>query len=91
MSDWASIYLKGGVVYGDFNWNGPPVDFEDDYGLEAGFGVNLLRSRIKVGLDLLYRNIEFDYSAQGISGVSSNSSSIYFSGFSISGSIRYFF
>ncbi len=91
ISDWTSIYLKGGAVYGNFSWNGPPGDFEKDYGLEAGFGVNLLRSRIKVGLDLLYRNIEFDYSAQGISGVSSNSSSVDFSGFSISGAIKYFF
>lgn len=91
ISDWASIYLKGGVVYGNFNWNGPPGDFEGDYGLEAGFGTNLLRTRIKVGLDFLYRNIEFDYNGQGMSGVSANSSSIDFSGFSISGSIKYFF
>ncbi len=91
ISDWASIYLKGGVVYGNFNWEGPPGDFEANYGLETGFGANLLRTRIKVGLDFLYRNIEFDYNAQGISGVSANSSSIDFSGFSISGSIRYFF
>ncbi len=91
ISDWASIYLKGGAVYGNFNWNGPPGDFEKDYGLEAGFGANILRTRIKVGLDFLYRNIEFDYNAQGISGVSASSSSIDFSGFSISGSIKYFF
>jgi hypothetical protein len=91
ISDWTSIYLKGGVVYGNFNWNGPLGDFEADYGLEAGFGANLLRTKIKVGLDFLYRNIEFDYNAEGISGVSANSSSLDFSGFSISGSIKYFF
>jgi len=66
ISDWVSIYLKVGAVYGNFSWNGPPGDFEDDYGLEAGFGTDLLRSRIKVGLDFLYRNIEFDYDPQEV-------------------------
>lgn len=89
--DWASIYLKGGVVYGNFNWKGPPGDFEAGYGLETGFGFNFLRTKIKVGLDFLYRNIEFDYNTQGITGLSANDSSLDFSGFSISGSIKYFF
>ena len=91
ISDWFFPYLKGGVVYGDFDLDGPPGEFEDDFGWETGFGVDLLKSQFKIGVGFVYRNIEFDYKAPGVPGVSANDSSIDVSGFSISGSITYFF
>jgi hypothetical protein len=89
--DWAFLYLKGGAVYGDFDFDGAPGEFEDDFGWETGFGVDLLKSRFKIGFDVVYRDIEFDYKVPGVPGVSANKSSIDVSGFSISGSVTYFF
>ncbi len=89
--DWFFPYLKGGVVYGDFDFDGAPGKFEDDFGWEAGLGVDLLRSQFKIGFDFVYRDIEFDYKAPGVPGVSASNSSIDVSGFSISGSVTYFF
>jgi len=89
--DWFFPYLKGGVVYGDFDFDGPPGEFEDDFGWETGFGVDLLKYQFKIGFDFVYRNIEFDYKAPGVPGVSASNSSIDLSGFSISGSVTYFF
>jgi hypothetical protein len=89
--DWFFPYLKAGVVYGDFDFDGAPGKFEDDFGWETGLGVDLLKSRFKIGFDIVYRDIEFDYKVPGVPGVSANKSSIDVSGFSISGSVTYFF
>jgi hypothetical protein len=91
LSDITSLYLQAGAVYGNFNWDGPPGNFENGYGWEAGWGVKLLRTKLKVGLDFLYRNIAFDYNGQGIAGVSSNENAIDLSGFSIAGAVKYVF
>lgn len=89
--DWFFLYLKGGAVYGDLDFDGAPGEFEDDFGWETGFGVDLLKSQFKIGFDVVYRDIEFDYKAPGVPGVSASNSSIDVSGFSISGSVTYFF
>ena len=89
--DWAFLYLKGGVVYGDFDFDGAPGEFEDDFGWETGFGVDLLKSQFKIGFDVVYRDIEFDYKVPGVPGISASKSSIDVSGFSISASVTYFF
>lgn len=89
--DWFFLYLKGGAVYGDFDFDDAPGEFEDDFGWETGLGVELLKSQFKIGFDVVYRGIEFDYKAPGVPGVSASDSSIDVSGFSISGSVTYFF
>jgi len=89
--DWAFLFLKVGVVYGDSDFDDVPGGFEDDFGWETGFGVDLLKSQFKIGFDFVYRDIEFDYKAPGVPGVSASDSSIDVSGFSISGSVTYFF
>ena len=91
ISDWFFPYLKGGAVYGHFDFDGPPGEFEDAFGWETGFGVDLLKSQLKIGFDFVYRSIEFDYKVPGIPGVSASNTSIDVSGFSISGSVTYFF
>ena len=89
--DWFFPYLKAGVVYGDFDVDGPPGEFEDDFGWETGFGVDLLKPQFKIGFDFVYRDIEFYYKVPGVPGVSASNSSIDVSGFCISGSATYFF
>ena len=91
VSDWFFPYLKAGAVYGNLDWQGPPGKFDDGFGWETGGGVYLLKSQFKLGFDFLYRGIEFDYKNPGTGGVSASDSSIEFSGFSISGSLTYFF
>ncbi len=89
--DWASLYFKGGAVYGDFHFDGAPGKFEDDFGWETGFGIDLLKSQFKIGFDFVYRDIELDYKAPGVPGVSASDSSIDVSGLSLSGTVTYFF
>jgi len=89
--DWAFLCLKGGAVYGDFYFEAVPGEFEDNFGWETGFGVDLLKSQFKIGLDFVYRDMEFDYKAPSVPGVSASNSSIDVSGFSISGLVTYFF
>jgi outer membrane biosynthesis protein TonB len=84
-------YFKGGGVYGDFTFDDAPGEFEENFGWEAGIGIDLLRSRFKIGLDFLYRDIQFDYNNLGIPGVTSTTSSIDATGFSLSGTISYYF
>jgi len=89
--DWVFLYLKGGAVYGDFDFDGAPGEFEDDFGWETGVGVDLLKSQFKIGFDVVYRDIEFDYKVPVVPGISASNRSIDISGFSISGSVTYFF
>jgi len=91
VSDFFFPYLKGGAVYGNLDWDGPPGKFDDGFGWETGGGVYFLKSQFKLGFDFLYRGIEFDYKTPRTGGVSASDSSIEFSGFSISGSLTYFF
>lgn len=91
LSDSVAPYLKGGMVQGDFNFDNAPGEFDSGFGYEGGFGLDIFKSRFKVGLDLLYRNMEFDYIDPGIDGVTVNDSSIDASGLSISGTFTYFF
>ena len=86
ISDSIFPYFKGGAVYGDFTFDDAPGEFEEDLGWEAGIGLDLLKSRFKIGLDFLYRDIQFNYKDPGIPGVSSTASSIDATG---SGSRRY--
>jgi hypothetical protein len=91
VSDSIFPYLKGGAVYGTFDWDEIPGEFDDGLGWETGCGVYILKSRFKLGFDFLYRGIEFDYTPPNIGGVRANDSLIDVSGFSISGSVAYFF
>lgn len=84
-------YIKGGVVWGDFSFDTIPGKFDDGFGYEGGFGLEILKTPYKFGLGLLYRGIEFDYIPPGIDGVTANDSSIDASGFSISGTFTYYF
>lgn len=91
VSDSIFPYIKGGTVYGTLDWEVIPGEFDDGLGWETGCGVYLLKSRFKLGVDFLYRGIEFDYTPPNTTGVSANDSLIDVSGFSISGSVAYFF
>ncbi|MFC1820364.1 hypothetical protein ACFLZG_04680, partial [Thermodesulfobacteriota bacterium] len=78
-------------VWGDLSWDDIPGDFDNDFGWEAGIGLDLIRSRVNLGLDISYRDIEFDYNTPIGQGVNANRRSIDFSGYSFSGSLRFTF
>lgn len=90
-SDSVFSYIKGGLVRGDFSYDIAPGEFDDDIGYEGGFGLEFLKTPYKIGLDLLYRDIEFGYVSPGIPEVTTNDSSINVSGFSMSGTITFYF
>ena len=84
-------YLKAGLVFGSFDWDRAPGNFGNSVGWESGLGFHFARSQFKLGLDLLYRDITFDYAAPSGQNVSANHSSIDFSGYSLSVSFAYHF
>ena len=90
-SDGIYPYSKVGAVYGNFHWDHAPGKFDNSLGWEASLGVQFLRSKLKLGIDFSYSSIEFDYKAPSGQGVSSNYNSIDLSGYSISGSLAYYF
>ena len=91
LSDGIYPYSKVGAVYGNFHWDHAPGKFDNSLGWEASFGILFLRSKLKFGIDCSYSSIEFDYKAPSGQGVSSNYNSIDLSGYSISGSLVYYF
>lgn len=84
-------FMSAGLVYGVFDWQGPPGDFDDAVGLEVGFGFNYLLSHFSIGADVSYRNIAFTYNPPEDENVVSSSSEIDFSGYSISLFLEYRF
>lgn len=90
-SDAISPYIKAGLVWGDFNFDIVPGKFDSGIGYEGGFGLDFLKGPFKIGADLLYRSIEFDYISPGVADVSANANSIDTSGFSVSGTFSYHF
>jgi opacity protein-like surface antigen len=84
-------FMNIGLVYGVFDWQGPPGDFDDGVGWEAGFGVNYPLSRFSVGGDVSYRNIKFTYNPPAEQSIISSSSDVDFSGYAISLFLEYRF
>lgn len=91
LSNGIEPFAIAGLLYGVFDWQGPPGDFDDAFGWEVGFGVNYLRAPLRFGADILYRNIAFTYNSPGDQSVFSSSDQIDFSGYSISASLEYLF
>jgi hypothetical protein len=91
LSDSVFSYIKGGLVRGDFSYDIAPGEFDDDFGYEGGFGLAFLKTPYKIGLDLLYRDIEFGYISPDNPAVTTNDSSINVSGLSMSGTITFYF
>ena len=88
--DSVMAYLKGGAVYGDFSWDAPGK-FDSSVGWEAAAGFNFLRSKFKVGVDLAYRSMSFDYKPPAGAVVTPPGNALDLSGFSVMGTISYWF
>ena len=84
-------YFRGGIVWGNLSWDAVPGDFDNSFGWEAGLGLDIIRTRLKIGAEMTYGNIQFDYNAPLDAGVTSSQNSIDFSGYSITGSLIFFF
>lgn len=90
-SDAIFPYMKAGMVWGDLNFDTVPGEFDSGVGYEGGFGLDFLKGPFKIGADLLYRSIEFDYISPGVADVTTNANSLDASGFSLSGTLSYYF
>ncbi|MDY7030606.1 MAG: SPOR domain-containing protein [Thermodesulfobacteriota bacterium] len=84
-------YFKMGAVYATLDWEDAPGDFDNSTGWEAGFGLHYLISQLRFGAAFSYRSIEFDYNAPSVQDAGSNQESIDFSGYSVFGSLAYYF
>lgn len=86
-----SPYLRGGVTWGDLSWDEIPGDFDNSFGWELGLGLDIIRTRYKVGIEAWHRSIQFDYNAPLHVGVTSSQNSIDLSGYVLTGSLIFFF
>lgn len=84
-------FLRTGIVYGYFDWDDVPGDFDDSLGWLIGAGITYSYKNFLLGLDIFYRNIDFHYSAPNGMGVTSSHNNIDFSGTLITGKLGYQF
>lgn len=84
-----SPYVRAGVLWGDLSWDIIPGDFGKSFGFEGGAGLEYVRQRYRLGADISYRSLEFDYEPPP--GVVGSRNSIDFSGFSLMGTLTCFF
>ena len=81
-------YLKGGAVYTDLSWDAPGK-FDASVGWEVGTGIDFMRSNLKIGVELMYRDGSLDYKPTPTA--SANETSLDLSGFSAMASLSYWF
>jgi hypothetical protein len=84
-------YAKGSLVIGHLDWDEVPGDFDTAWGWEGGLGVSFTRSNVQFGFETSYRALKYDYNRPSDPGVTATDSHIDFSGFSLSGILRYQF
>lgn len=82
-----SPYLTASIAYGDYHWDLMPGNFDGSFGFEGGIGVETVIERLKIGVEILYRNIDFTYNIPVSGNISSNRRKIDFSGISLIGSV----
>ena len=83
-------YLKAGAVYGDFSWDAPG-EFDSSFGWEGAAGFNFLESNFKLGVEIAYRDMSFDYKPPSGAVVTPSDNSLDLSGFSVMASFSYWF
>jgi len=83
-------YLKGGAVYGDFSWDAPG-EFDSSLGWEGAAGFNFFKSKFKLGVEIAYRSMSFDYKPPSGAIVTPADNSLDLSGFSVMATFSYWF
>ncbi|WP_028314234.1 SPOR domain-containing protein [Desulfatibacillum aliphaticivorans] len=84
-------HISLGAVYGSFDWDYAPGDFDTAFGMESGIGISLVRPKFKIDADFLYRDIRFGYNPPTDDTIVFNQSQADFSGYSYSASMAYSF
>lgn len=84
-----SPYIRAGLLWADLSWDKIPGDFKQNFGFEGGIGLEYSIKRYRLGGEISYRHLEFEYEPPP--GVLSNRDSLDFSGFSFMGAFTYFF
>ncbi len=83
-------YIRAALAWGDMSWDDLPGRFDDAFGWEVGGGVETTlaaQPRLKLGIDISYRDIAFDYDLPSAPGWTTTRGSIDFSGFSFTASL----
>lgn len=78
--DVGDIYLKGGAVHGEVEWDDLPGSFEGDTGWQAGAGMSWGSTRVLYSMDLLYRSLKNRY-IKGASAQAGTSNEVDLSGY----------
>jgi len=88
-----SPYVRGAPAWGNMSWDDMPGSFDSGIGGELGTGIDIitLSSNMRLGLDMAYRSVKFDYNAPSGMDVTSSRDSIDFSGYSLTGFLNYYF
>ncbi|MBN1626215.1 MAG: SPOR domain-containing protein, partial [Deltaproteobacteria bacterium] len=88
-----SPYVRGAPAWGNMSWDNMPGSFDSGIGGELGTGIDIitLRSNMRLGLDIAYRSMKFDYNTPSDINVTSSRDTIDFSGYSLTGFLNYYF
>ena len=84
-------YLRASLIYGDLSWDEAPGDFDSTLGTDLGIGIDFVGWRLSAGVEAAYRYMTFDYNSPSDPDVTASDSQVDFSGFTLSGIVRYRF
>ena len=84
-------YVRGGIVFGQFEWRDAPGDFDNGIGLDGGAGLSFTKSNLQFGIETSYRYITYNYNSPSGNAYTANEGSIDLSGFVLSGTLSYLF
>ena len=84
-------YLRAALVYGDLAWDEAPGAFDSALGADLGIGIDFNGWHFSAGLEAAYRYMTFDYNRPSGTDVTATDSQLDFSGFTLSGIVRYRF
>jgi len=88
---WFTPYLRGGGIIGRLHWDEMPGDFDTGLGLEGGLGMQLTKSKLRLGLEASYRYMKYNYNPPGADDITFADDYLNMSGLVLSGTLSYLF
>ena len=84
-------YARACLVIGDLKWDAAPGSFDTGIGLEGGVGIDFMKNRFQLGIELSYKQMEYHYNEPADDEISATDDHIDMSGFVFSGTLSYWF
>ena len=90
-TSWFTPYASACLVIGDLKWDAAPGNFDPGIGLEGGLGINYIKNRFQLGIEMSYKQMEYHYNKPADNHISTTDDHLDMSGFIFSGALSYLF